>query len=233
MSIAKLEAKPSPWTEFVRGLARERALLVLFERGRSQGLTLRLARVVAFGVFTSYALAIVFTRGADRGASVRSCVHAALLTLSWGVGAPVALSAARFLAEPSGSDPLAALALGRGYARHSLFRARVLSVALRVARPVALFGVSLVGIGLARGATAIWALSAAPAVLVYASALGLVLALLALLAAELAPRRPRALLVYLVLALLLVARAFPSFPSPLAALSWLLDELLDSGAALT
>jgi len=123
--------------------------------------------------------------------------------------------------------------VSRGYSPHSAPRARTLSTAVRVARWVALPGVLLVIVGLARGATLLWALAVAPGVLVYATALGLSLALLALFCAELAPSRPRWTLIVLVAVPYAIAQAFPGFPNLVTLLSSLLDLLLDSGARLT
>jgi len=90
----------------------------------------------------------------------------------------------------------------------------------------------LVAVGLARGATLPWAFALAPAVLVYACALGLALSLLAVLSAELAPRHPRALLLALVLCPLLFSQAYSAVPSLPGLFSVLLSRLLDAGAAL-
>ncbi|MEO6600502.1 MAG: hypothetical protein ABIQ16_11550 [Polyangiaceae bacterium] len=233
MSFAALDSKRSPWAEFRRGVARERALIALFDLGRKKGFTLRAARLYAIGVFLGYALAILLAHGSDRRALFQGFVHAALVSLSWAVGALAALGAAQTLARSSANDPLTALAVGRGYSVRSLLRARTVSVAVRVARWVGLPGVLLVVVGLARGATPLWGLAVAPAVVVYASALGLSVAVLALFSAELSPRRPRLMLIALVLVPYLIAQAFPGFPSPIGLLSSLLDHLLDNGARLT
>ena len=235
MSHSPTAAQRSPWAEFQRGVLRERALVALFDAGHPPGFARWVMRWYAFVVFVSYAVAILLARGADRTAEIQSVVHAALVALSWVVGALAALAAARALSRPPSpsSDALGTLALARGYSARSLLRARTLSVALRVARLVGLPGVLLVGLGLARGAAPIWALAVAPAVIVYASVLGLALALLALFSAQLSPSRPRAMLACLVLAPLLLAQAFPGFPSPVGGLSWLLAQLLNPGVALT
>ena len=233
MSLAAPAVKRSPWAEFRRGLARERALIALFDVGHKKGFTLRAARLYAIGVFLGYALAILLARGSDRRALIQGFVHAALVWLSWAVGALAALGATQALAVPSANDPLTALAIGRGYSARSLLRARTLSTAVRVARWVGIPGVLLVLVGVGRGATLLWALAVTPAVIVYASLLGLSVALLALFCAEFSPRRPRLMLIALVLVPQLIAQAFPGFPSPIALLSSLLDQLLDSGARLT
>ncbi|MES1175742.1 MAG: hypothetical protein ABUL62_15580 [Myxococcales bacterium] len=235
MSLALHGAKRSPWAELRRGLARERALIALFDLGRRKAFLLRAARLYAIGVFIGYSVAILLARGGDRRALIHGFVHAALGSLSWAVGSLAALGAAQSLAAPASpsTDPLTALAVGRGYSTSALLRARTLSTAVRVARWVGLPGVLLVVVGLGRGATLLWALAVAPAVIVYASALGLTVALLALFAAQLSPRRPRWVLIALVLVPHLVAQSFHGFPSPVALLSSLLDHLLDSGARLT
>ena len=235
MSLAPFVAKRSPWAELRRGLLRERALIALFDAGRKKGFALRAARLYAIGVFVGYAVAILLARGSDRRAVIQGFVHAALESLSWAVGGLAALGAAQALALPASPnrDALAALALGRGYAPNALLRARTLSTAVRVARWVGLPGVLLVVVGVGRGATLLWALAVAPAVIVYAGVLGLSVALFALFAAQLAPRRPRWVLLALVLGPHLIAQAFHGFPSPIALLSSLLDHLLDNGARLT
>jgi hypothetical protein len=235
VSLARLDAKRSPWAELRRGIARERALIALFDLSRKKGFALRAARLYAIGAFAGYGAAILLARGGDRRALIQGLVHAALGSLSWVVGGLAALGAGQALAQPTSpsSDALTALALGRGYSPSALLRARTLSTAVRVARWVGLPGVLLVIVGLARGATPLWALAVAPAVVVYASALGLTVAVFALFAAQLAPRRPRWMLIALVLGPHLIAQAFHGFPSPIELLSSLLDHLLDSGARLT
>ena len=235
MSSARLDAKRSLWAELQRGLARERALIALFDLGRKKDFALRAARLYAIGVFVGYAAAILLARGGDRRSLIQGFVQAALGALSWVVGSLAALGAAQALAQPAwpGSDALTALALGRGYSQSALLRARTLSTAVRVARWVGLPGVALVILGLGRGATLLWAIAVGPAVIVYAGALGVTVSLLALFSAQLAPRRPRWMLIALVLGPHLIAQAFPGFPSPIALLASLLDHLLDSGARLT
>ena len=235
MSHSPIGAKLSPWAELQRGFTRERTLIALFDSGHRRSFARWLTRWYAFGVFVSYAAAILLARGSDRSAQIHGFVRAALVALSWVVGAFAALTAARTLAQPSSphSDALGALALSRGYSQSALLRARTSSVAVRIARSVGLPGVLLVAVGLVRGATPLWALAVAPAVIVYAYALGLTLALLALFSAQLSARRPRAMLVLLLLGPLLLAHAFPGFPSPIGGLSWLLSHLLDNGAQST
>lgn len=239
MSQPHTGAERSLWAEFQRGVWRERALVALFDSGHKQGVARWLTRWYAFVVFVSYAVAILLSRGGDRTAEIQSFVHAALVALSWVVGALSALAAARALSRPSSPglglgalDALDTLALARGYTQRALLRARTLSLALRIARSVGLPGVLLVALGLARGAAPIWALAVAPGVVVYASVLGLSLALLALFSAQLSPYRPRAMLACLLLGPMLLAHAFPGFPSPIAGLSWLLARWLNSGASL-
>jgi hypothetical protein len=235
VSRAHLDAQRSTWVELRRSLARERALIALVDLGRRKGFLLRAARLYAIGVFVGYALAILVARGTDRRALIHGFVHAALEALSWVVGGLAALGAARALAEPPSptNDALTALALSRGFSPDALHGAGTLGTAVRIARWVGLPSVLLVIVGLSRGATPLWALAVAPAIVVYASALGLTLALLALFSAQLAPSRPRWMLLVLVLGPHLIAQAFPRFPSAIALLSSLLDHLLDSGARLT
>lgn len=214
-------------------IQRERALIALFDLGRQKGAGLRLAKLYAFGVFAGYAIAIAFTRGSDRGAAIHGFVHAALVSLSWVVGSLAALGSARALAQQPERDALAALAIQRGYSAVAVLRARTWAATTRVARLVGVPALLLVVVGIARGATLGWALAVAPAVLVYAAALGLAVSLLAHFSAELSPRHPRALLAVLVLGPLLLSLAYPALPSLPRLLSILLGQLLAPGAALS
>lgn len=212
-------------------MQRERALIALFDLGRQKSAALRMAKLYAFGVFASYAIAIALTRGTTRAATIHGFVKAALVSLSWVVGALAALGSAQALAQQTERDALGALAIQRGFQPAALLRARTWAAALRVARLVGLPALLLVAVGLARGATLRWGLLVAPAVLVYAGALGVSLALLAHFSAELSPRHPRALLATLVLAPLLLSLAYPSIPSFPRLFSGLLTRLLAAGAA--
>jgi len=122
--------------------------------------------------------------------------------------------------------------LQRGFSESALLRARTLATAQRIARLIGLPALLLVLVGVARGATLPWACAIAPAVLVYACALGLALSVLAQLSAELAPRHPRALLLALVLCPLLFSQAYSAIPSLPGLFSALLSQLLNAGAAL-
>jgi hypothetical protein len=228
----RLAAKRSALSELWLAVRRERALIALFDLGRQKSRELRAARLYAFGVFATYALAVALSRGADRQQLIQSYVRAALVTLSWVVGALASLGSARVVAEHAERDGLTALALQRGFSDSALLRARTLATAERIARLIALPALLLVAVGLARGATLRWACALAPAILVYASALGLALSLLAVLSAELAPRHPRALLLALVLCPLLFSQAYSAIPSLPGLFSVLLSRLLDAGAAL-
>lgn len=227
-----LAAKRSPLSELWLTVRRERALVALFDLGRQKSRELRAARMYAFGVFATYALAILLSRGADRQQLIQSYVRAALVALSWVVGALAALGSARALAEHTERDALRTLALQRGFSESALLRARTFETARRIARLIGLPALLLVAVGLARGATLTWALAIAPAVLVYACTLGLALSLLALLSAELAPRHPRALMLALVLCPLLFSQAYSAIPSLPGLFSALLSRLLAAGAAL-
>jgi hypothetical protein len=228
------ERAPDPSLRALRlGLARERALIALFDLGRKKGFGLRAARVYAFGVFVTYALAISFEHGSDRRAALQGFLRAALVWLSWVVGALAALGMARALAKQTDRDALSALARQRGFSQHAILRARTLVGALRVARLIGIPALLLVAVALARGQSFAWALVTAPAVVLYAVALGLGLALLAQLSAELSPRHPRALLAALVLAPMLLSAAYPALPTVSRAFAALLDSLLSSGAALS
>jgi len=206
-------AQRSPLSKLWLGLRRERALLALFSLGRQRSRELRAARLYAFGVFLSYALAITFAGSNNRAERIQSDIRAALALLSWVVGALAALGATRSLAEQTERVALTGLALQRGFSERAVLRARTLATAERIARLIGLPALLLVAVGVARGATLRWALVTTPAVLVYASALGLSLAVLCQLSAELTPRHPRALLSALVLCPLLLSQAFSAIPS--------------------
>ena len=231
-SNAALGLKRSPSAELWHGAQRERALIALFDLGRQKSFTLRAARLYSFGVFAGYGIAIALSHAADRRAAMQGLIEAALISLSWVVGALAALGAAQILAQGTERDALGALAVQRGFSRAALGRARTLSAALRIARLVALPALLLVALAVARGSTPIWALVVAPGVIVYASALGLGLALLAHFSAELSPRHPRAMLIALVLGPLLISQAYPEVPNVPRLYSGLLAQLLDLGARL-
>lgn len=228
---APLTAPRASLSGFWLRLQRERALLALFDLGRRKGYGLRVAQVYAFGVFAGYASAISLTRGSDRSAAIHGFLYAALVSLSWVVGALAALGSAQALSQQSERDALAALAVQRGFQHQALLRARIGAATLRVARLIGIPALLLVVVGVARGGTLSWALSVAPAVIIYAGALGLALALLAHFSAELSPSHPRALLAVLVLGPLLLSLAYPAVPSFPQLFSGLLSRLLAAGAA--
>ena len=232
MTDAEPNARRSPWTPLWLAVQRERALIALFELGQT-GIALRLARLSAFWVMLGYGLAISLAGGAHQRATIHGYLAAALGSLSWLVGALAALGAARALAGPADRDALAALALQRGVRHRSLGRARVLASAARIARLIAVPSLLLVLLGVIRGCSLPWALSVAPAVIVYAALLGLGLSALSYFSAQLAPRRPRALLAVLVLCPWLISQAFPAFPNVPLLLASVLRELLSAGAELS
>ena len=219
--------------ELWRRVQRERALGALFDLGRQRSGGLRVARVYAFLVFLGYAVAIALSRGAGQRSLIHGFMQAALGSLSWVVGALAALGAAEALAQQANRGALAALARQRGFSSAALLRARTWAAASCITRLVALPALSLVLVGVARGGSLPWALSVAPAVVVYAALLGVSLALLAHLAAELAPRHPRALLFVLVLGPFLLSQAFPALPNVPDLASSLLRRLLANGARLS
>jgi hypothetical protein len=229
---APLNAPTSRISAFWLRLQRERALIALFDLGRQKSAGLRLAKLYAVGVFIGYAVAISLTRGSGRRALIHGFVHSALVSLSWVVGALAALGSARALAQQSERDALSALAMQRGFSTSALRRARTWAAGARVARLVAIPGLLLVAVGVARGSSLPWALTLVPAVVVYSSVLGLTLALLAHFSAELSPSHPRALLGILVLGPLLLSLAYPRIPNIPRLFSELLARLLANGAAL-
>jgi hypothetical protein len=230
---APLAAQRSSSSGFWLRLQRERALIALFDLGRQKSYGLRAAKLYAIGVFASYAVAISLTRGSERTATIHGFVQTALVSLSWVVGALAALGSAQALAQQPERDALSALGRQRGFTQPACLRARTGAATLRVARLVGVPALLLVLVGVARGGTLAWALSVAPAVIVYASALGLALALLAHFAAELSPRHPRALLALLVLGPLLISLAYPAVPSLPGLFSGLLSRLFAVGARLS
>jgi hypothetical protein len=230
---APLAAPRASFSGFWLRVQRERALVALFDLGRQRSYGLRAAKLYAFGVFAGYAIAISLTRGKERGAVIHGFIHAALVSLSWVVGTLAALGTARALAEQPERDALTTLALQRGLPKSALLRARTGAASVRVTRLVFVPALLLVLVGVARGGRLGWAVSVAPATLVYASALGLALALLAHFSAELSPRHPRALLCLLVLGPLLISLAYPAVPSFPGLFSSLLSQLLAAGARLS
>ena len=228
---APLAAQRPPLPGLWLRVQRERALIALFDLGRQKSYGLRAAKLYAIGVFVSYAIAISLTRGSERASTIHGFVRAALVSLSWVVGALAALGSAQALAQQSEREALSALALQRGFSEKALLRARTAAATVRVTRLVGVPALLLVLVGVGRGGTLRWALSVAPAVLVYASALGLALALLAHFSAELSPRHPRALLALLVLGPVLISLAYPAVPSLPGLFSGLLSRLLAAGAA--
>lgn len=233
MIPAELQPNRVSWAGLWQRIQRERALVALFDFGRRRRLGLRAARWYAFGVFLSYSVALVLTQGAEPGRGFHHLVHAALISLSWGVGAPAALAAARALAEPGDRCALVALSVQRGFSRAALVRARTLAGAVRIARLVAAPALLLVALAVLRGAHPAWAVAVAPAVIVYAAALGACLAVSAYFAAELSPRYPRAFLVLLVLGPVLIQQAYTPLPSLPSLLAAVLNQLLEAGAELS
>jgi hypothetical protein len=232
-SLATPGLKRTFFAEQWRRVQRERAVVALFELGRQKTRGLRAARVYAFGVFLGYAIAIALARGVQQRSLIHGYVQAALASLSWVVGALAALGAAQALAQQADRGALAALAMQRGFGRASLLRARTWAAAFCITRLVAVPALLLVLVGVARGASLEWALGVAPAIVVYAGALGVGLALLAHLSAELAPRHPRAMLFVLVLGPFLLSQAFPALPNVPELTSALLTRLLASGTRLS
>ena len=224
---------PLPLVAFPEHVQRERALVALFDDGQKKRFAWRAARLYGFGIFVSYALLICLASGAERGAVIQGLIHAALVALSLGVGAPAALGAARDLAEQTDRDALGALAAQRGFSERSWPRARLLAAAARITRLVALPALLLVLVAVLRGATPLWALATLPALLLYALALGLGLALLALFSAEISAHHARAVLLALVLVPRLLSELYPSLPNLFGLYSGLLARLLGAGARLT
>jgi hypothetical protein len=231
---------PSPDARVARSLLaglrrrfeRERALIALFDFGGRKSLGRIAVRVYAFGVLVTFAIAISLAHGAERRAAIQSSLHAALVALSW-VGALAALGAARDLAEHAESNALRALALQRGFDGRAVWRARTLAGALRVARLVGIPALFLLCVAVARGESLAWATVMAPALALYAVAIGLCLGLLAQVSAQLSSRHPRALLAALLLGPLVLAQAYPDVPSVPGLFSTLLNQVMGSGAAFT
>jgi hypothetical protein len=214
-------------------IARERALVSCFELAQRKSFRLRAAKLYAFGVFVSYAVAISVARGSGRSAAIQGFLHSALIALSWVVGALAALGTAHGLSEQPERDGLRALAVQRGFSSPAILRARTLAGALRIARLIAVPALALVGVAVARGQALAWALATLPAVLAYAAGLGLCLAALAHFSSQLSPRHARGLLVALVLGPLLISQAYSAVPSVPGLFAAWLDQLLGAGAAFT
>jgi hypothetical protein len=221
----------SPTAAWRLRVGRQRALMALFDLGRKKGFGLRAAWLYAFGVLAWYALAIWLARGSEPTVT-QGLLHAALVSLSWVVGALAALGTAQNSAQQTERAGLEALATQRGLSQRDMLRARFLANAERVAKLIGVPALLLVGVAVSCGLTLTWALVTAPAVALYAVLLGLGLALLAQFSAELAPRHPRALLAALVLGPLLLSQAYPAIPSLPGAFSALLNRLLQAGSAL-
>jgi hypothetical protein len=230
-SDARAATPRSPTAAWRLRVGRQRALMALFDLGRRKGFGLRAARLYAFGVFVWYAVAIWLARGSEPTVT-QGLFHAALVSLSWVVGALAALGTAQISANQTERAGLEALATQRGFSERDMSSARFLASAERVAKLIGVPALLLVGVAAARGSSPTWALVTAPAVALYAALLGLGSAFLAQLSAELAPRHPRALLAALVLGPLLLSEAYPAIPSLPGALSALLERLLQAGAAL-
>jgi hypothetical protein len=226
-------ALPSALGPLRHRLGRERALIAWFELGQKKTFGLRAAKVYAFGVFVTYAIAISVATGSARSLAIQGFLQAALGALSWVVGALAALGTAQGLAQHAERDAERALAVQRGFDARARWRARTLAGALRVARLIGIPALLLVGVALARGQSLAWALVLVPALAVYAATFGLCLAILAQFSADLSSRHPRALLAALVLGPLLISQVYPSVPSLPGVFSALLDRLLGAGAAFT
>jgi len=126
---APLAAQRPPLPGLWLRVQRERALIALFDLGRQKSYGLRAAKLYAIGVFVSYAIAISLTRGSERASTIHGFVRAALVSLSWVVGALAALGSAQALAQQSEREALSALALQRGFSEKALLRARTLYIA--------------------------------------------------------------------------------------------------------
>jgi len=222
-----------PRRGFAQRLARERALVTLFDLGGRKGFALRAAQLYAFGVLVAYAALMLLMNGEQRRAELSSVLYAALASLSWVVGALAAFGTARNLTRSPDRAGLVALARSRGFSARDMLRARVLAASLRVARLIAIPALLLLALTLVRGQTASFVLLRAPGIVLYAALLGMCLAILAEISAELAPRHTRALLAALVLGPVLFAQVYAWVPSLPATFASLLDRLFTSGGGLT
>jgi len=222
-----------PWRAFALRLARERALVALFDLGRRKGFALRAAQLYAFGVFICYAILIWLADGEHQRSELSSLMYAALVSLSWVVGALAASGTVRNLARSPDRAGLVALALTRGFSHRDVTRARSIATALRVTRLVAIPALLLLALTLVRGQTPGFVVSRAPAVVLYATLLGICLAVLTELSAALAPRHARALLAVFVLGPLVLAQAYVWMPNLPAAFASLLDRMFAGGGGFT
>ncbi len=218
---------------FAHWLARERALVALFDLGRRKGFALRAAQLYAFGVLVSYAIAMLLVSGEHRQGELAGLLYAALVSLSWVVGALAAFGTVRNLARSTDRAGLAALARTHGFSEREMLLARIVAAALRIARLIAIPALLLLLLALALGQSTSFVLSRIPAILAYAALLGVCLASLVELSEHVAPKHARALLTALVLAPLLLAQAYAWVPSLPSLFASLLDRWFDVGSSLT
>ena len=220
---------------FAHWLARERALIALFDLGRRKGFALRAAQLYAFGVFVTYAIAVWLARGERPRTVPASLLYAALVSLSWVVGALGAFGTARNLARSADGAGLVALARARGFSQREVIGARVIAAGTRVARLIAIPALLLLALtfAFAGGQAAGFVLSRAVGIVVYAELLGLSLVILAEISREIAPHHTRALLAVLVLGPLLFAQTYTWVPSLPGAFASLLDRLFDGAGGLS
>lgn len=218
---------------FALRLARERALVAVFDLGRRKGFALRAAQLYAFGVFVSYAIAMLLVNGEHRHGELASLLYAALVSLSWVVGTLAAFGTAKNLSRSTDRAGLTALARSRGFSEREILGASVIAAALRIMRLIATPALLLLTLALVRGQAASFTLSRAPAIIAYATLLGLCLAILAELSEKLSPRHARSLLISFLFGPLLLAQAFPWIPSLPGLFGGLLARWFETGGGLT
>jgi hypothetical protein len=225
-------ARAPAHTRLVRRVQRELSLIRLCRAAQGKSYGIRAARLYAFGVAVSYAIAIGFAARSDGVRVSQGLILKALAVLSWIVGALVSLAAARDSTRDSGRD-VTALAHQRGFSGAELERARVLAAAWRSARLLILPALLLLGMALVRWhsfGTLAWALVLAAGVVLYAGSLALTLAVLTRLAVAVAPAHARLLVVLFVIAPLVLARTWPDVPNVPAIFAWLLGRVDQLGA---
>jgi hypothetical protein len=193
---------------------------------------IRAAGVLGMLIALGYAIVLLFLPNAGEAAA--SVVARALFWLSWLCAGTAALSAVRELAALGADDGFAALLAQRGFAASVLPPARLVAAALRIARVIALPGVSLAILAgtLARSSSGFLAVLLLMAkVIGYSALLAATLAVLARWAALLHPRRARALLAMLIIVPELLRGVWSGVPSVPAFFGGLLAQLPARGAS--
>lgn len=209
-------------------------LLVRFSRRRIAELFgARAARLYGIGVAASFGISILVIPGSPSVPIVESLLRRALISASWIVGGLTALSAARDLARRDREDGVTALVAQRGYSASALEVSRALAASVLIATWVGVPSLLLAIAAWAKvGDLGVWrwALGWTAFVVVYSTALGLVLGVLARWASRASPDRGRLLLAAFILIPELLHAVWPFLPSVPSAFGWALHR---AGAGFT